>query len=539
MITSGGVVKTAYRDGENMNIIEYIDLISRYGREEYFNQYGAIEEVLKNLEQVLENFAEEQKNEVLEELIEKLIGKPEWVKIHLQSFCAKVGRNSKYTEELLETVLRADDDAVGEYNKLSHYWQINTASFSDSQLKSENVELLLAKLYYKLFCAFACAVDVHGRQYIPVWERNKEKVFVFTSQVLELEHAPTKTLLDRCYILQKYLHKDVTIINTAMEVPQKGAAPFYELRSAVYLPELTERTALEFKGETFKFHQCSDEMPNLNEIMYIIDMVKEQKPYYMVDIGGSDICADICGMFVPQITISTVFSGTAISCGEYQIIDKELTEHDKKILDVLNVDPSCVKKARFTFSFKEQEHTYTRKELGLPEEKFILFVVGARLDEEVDTEFLKTLECVLTQQEEIGVAFVGCFEAYEERIAGFSALKRQSYNLGFQTDILAVIECLDLYVNPKRHGGGSSVAEALYKGVPAVTMPIGDVAVAAGTEFCVPDYNAMKEKILEYAENKEFYRTMSCIAKNRAEELMDSYSGFGKMMEELEAEIER
>ena len=52
-------------------------------------------------------------------------------------------------------------------------------------------------------------------------------------------------------------------------------------------------------------------------------------------------------------------------------------------------------------------------------------------------------------------------------------------------------------MNPKRNGGGSSVAEAVYKGLPAVTLPVGDVSAAAGESFRVADYGEMAETILK------------------------------------------
>lgn len=522
-----------------MNVTEYVEMISKYERDEYFDQYGAVESVLRNLEQKLGEMSGEARDTILAELVRESKDCPVWVEIHLLSFCMKVGRKAWYTEKLLETVLESDDEAVGEYNKLSHYWQISAASFSDNRLKNKRVEALLAKLYQKLFGVFAETFGVCGRKYIPAEERNPKRVFVITSQVLELSHAPTKTLLDRCYTLQKYLNKEVTIINTAMQITAKGAAPFYGLRSAVYLPELSEVSKLEFKGETFNFIQCKNEMPDVEEMARVINLVEMQKPYYIVDIGGSDICADLCGMLVPQITVSTVFSQVAISCGEYQIVDKQLNEHDTEVLNILGVNPVCVRKAMFTFSFKGQTHTYMRKELGLPDGKFLLLVIGARLDNEADDEFLRMLEHVVSEREAIGVAFVGCFEQYENRMKEFPLLKTRSYNLGFQTDALAVIECLDLYVNPKRHGGGSSVAEALYKGLPAVTLPMGDVSTAAGEQFHVSDYDAMERMILRYAEDRSFYERMSCTARKRAEELMDSYAGFGKVIKQIEAELEQ
>ena len=351
-----------------------------------------------------------------------------------------------------------------------------------------------------------------------------------------MAHAPTKTLLDRCYALKKYLKKEVVIINTAMQIPEKGQAPFYGLINATYADGLSEVKQLEFKDETFEFHQCENKMPDLGIMKTIIEMVKVRKPEFILDIGGNDICADLCGLFVPQITISTVFSRIAFSCGEYQMVDKILTEEDKDELAILGVDAQKVKKTPFTFSFKEQTHHFTRKQLKLWEDKIILLVVGWRLDQEVDENFLKMLEQVIKKNDNIAVTFMGKFDLYDEKIKKYPKLLENSKNLGMQMDALAVVECCDLYVNPKRNGGGSSVSEALYKGLPAVTLPTGDVSVAAGELFWVKDYSAMQEKILRYASEKNYYKQMSEEAKKRAEELMNA-NNFVTVIQDVESQL--
>lgn len=154
-----------------------------------------------------------------------------------------------------------------------------------------------------------------------------------TSQVLGQNHAPTKTLLDRCLVLKKYLGKKVVIINTAMQISGKGAGPFYDLCEAGYLPELCSLDHIEFQGEVFEFHQCANDMPNLDTMVQLVQMIRERKPCYLLDIGGSDICADICGMFVPEITVGTVFSAVAMSCGEYQLLDGKPGTGDLPVLD--------------------------------------------------------------------------------------------------------------------------------------------------------------------------------------------------------------
>lgn len=517
-----------------MSTNDIFDTINQYSMEEYFSRFGEIENRLQSLEDELKIYTVEQRNAILKEVDQWSEQSKPFCRIHLLSFCMKVSGDSCYTEKLLKEVLKAEYNDVGEYSKLSHFEQISTAVFQHPQLGTAGVELLLAKLYKELVAVFMQCFSLEGRNYIPIEERNKSLVFVFINQVLGMNHAPTKTLLDRCYVLKKILGKEVYIVNTAMMIPAKGQAPFYGLVNASYNPEFTRCNELEFRGEHFRFHQCSSNMPDLEEIANLICLVIREKPYYLLDIGGADICADLCGLFTPQITISTVFSKIAMSCGEYQIVDKELNEDDCNKLKILGVEPEKVIRTMFTFSFKEQTHCFTRENLGLPRDRFILLVVGWRLDEEVDDEFLEMLEHTVKEQEKIVVAFMGRFTNFAEKMVPFPVLRTCAYNLGEQSDALAVIETCDLYVNPRRNGGGSSVAEALYKGLPVVTLPIGDVSVAAGVEFQVKDYTEMKQKIIKYCVNSVYYEEMSQKAVERAMRLLDSGSAFGNTVQKLE-----
>lgn len=120
----------------------------------------------------------------------------------------------------------------GNMRSSSDYWQIGTAVFADARLKGERTQEQLAALYWMLFDAFCGALGIRGRNYVPAEERDGNLVFVMTSQVLGQNHAPTKTLLDRCLVLKKYLRKKVVIINTAMQISGKGAGPFYDLCEA-------------------------------------------------------------------------------------------------------------------------------------------------------------------------------------------------------------------------------------------------------------------------------------------------------------------
>jgi len=103
--------------------------------------------------------------------------------------------------------------------------------------------------------------------------------------------------------------------------------------------------------------------------------------------------------------------------------------------------------------------------------------------------------------------------------------------LGLQEDMLAISEICDLYINPPRNGGGSSIAEALSKGKPAVTLNYGDCSIAAGEEFCVKDLEEMKNTIIKYITDNDFYKKMSEKALKRNEVLRDTKKALGDIID--------
>lgn len=504
--------------------------------QEYYEAFSIMEEWLWGQEQCLQ--PKDQHREEISQLCvwltESLEEYPDWMKIHILSFCTKCSGEIKYVKQMAKTLLEASFDDIGEYSKYYLYWQVSSVLFQNTKLQNPEIEKDMVCIYKQLHQAFYQALHVEKYRYLPIEERNQEKIFLFTSQLLGELHAPTKTVCDRAYYLQKYLNKKVVIINTAMSFPKKGDAPFYNRERGGYNPDYLTLDKLKFKDEIFDFYQCENIMPDVAMMQKLLERVAKEKPYCIVSVGGDDICADLCGAIVPHIVISTVFSGISTSCAKFQIVGSDVKQHEYELLEILGTNPKNVKKTLFTFVFKEQDRVYTREQLGLRKDAMIVLVTGWRLAYEVDEEFLQMLENLVADIDCIDVVFMGLFENYQQRISKYPKLQERAYYREKEEDALAVTECCDLYVNPKRKGGGSSAAEALYKGIPVVTMPFGDVSAAAGEDFWVDSYEEMYEKTRLYCNNRNYYKQMAELGRKRAEALMDSRTSFCETFLEIE-----
>ncbi|MDX9796740.1 MAG: glycosyltransferase, partial [Arcobacteraceae bacterium] len=158
----------------------------------------------------------------------------------------------------------------------------------------------------------------------------------------------------------------------------------------------------------------------------------------------------------------------------------------------------------------------------IDENKFIIALIGARLSAEMTDDFIKTVLFEIVSRNSVQILLIGGFDKFDTYSEAYPEFKNNFLNLGYQDDILAVLDHCNLVINPPRSGGGSSAAEALYKGVPVVTLKFGDVFINVGVDFAVDSLTQMGEMVNQYIHNKEFYFSQSHKAKDRAKILMDS-----------------
>ncbi|HBI62957.1 MAG TPA: hypothetical protein DDY31_17435, partial [Lachnospiraceae bacterium] len=133
----------------------------------------------------------------------------------------------------------------------------------------------------------------------------------------------------------------------------------------------------------------------------------------------------------------------------------------------------------------------------------------------------------------------GIFDTYEKMMKENVILAKNSTFIGYCDDMLALMEICDLYVNPERLGGGFSIIEAFEKGVPGVYLRTGDVYTAGGEEFSVRDFDEMKQMIVKYKENKEFYQMMSEKARQRAKLMTSSLKAIKDLDEKIVEKVEK
>lgn len=452
----------------------------------------------------------------------------DYIYILLNSFLIKIDHISKYINNIIKCALNTNELDANE--KFFVLFQVIRLGFLQISSADKETGILIRKLYKNIFQQFKNSLN-YELEKIKMNERNKDFIMIFTGQFLTLEHGPTKTALDRCYSLMKTMNKKVILINTTDLLTVKGVVPYYEISSGNILREYENRESIRYKDINIPFYQSAVDMPSLDEIKGIINLVRQYKPYFILSIGGANITADLCSSIVPVITIATVM-GIPITESQFAITGKKLSQSEFDFLEEIGMPKEHAIESTFTFDFKPQVNIYTREKFNLPEDKFLLLIVGARLDYEVTKEFIEALKKTVN----VGTYFVfaGNFQKYNKYIGEDDVLRGNSTYLGFQDDMLAIAELCDIYINPPRIGGQTSAAEAMFKGLPVVSLNYGDVLACAQEEFCVNNLEEITERILKLIKDKNYYKNMSQKAKNRVKVLLDTDTELKRNIEMIE-----
>lgn len=389
----------------------------------------------------------------------------------------------------------------------------------------ETTEELLQNLYDSAFLQLSEELKTEMIK-IPLNERNPKKILVLTIQFLGGNHAPTKTVMERCGTLCK-MGYEVSLYNTREQYSAKGVYPSAICMGGNVIQEYSDQDEMDVSdGYTVPFYQPKISMPNIDEIRKLFAWIRREKPYYILSIGSGSLVADLCNALVPVFPMALAFSTLPVTNCHWKILGRERTEKERR-----EDGDAPIIESRFTFRLRPKHHTFTRKEWGIPETAFCMIVVGIRLDSEVTDSFCHMLEQVLAITGH--VVFAGQFLQYDSVCARHPLLKQHSSFIGYCEDIPALMQICDLYVNPDRLGGGFSVIEAFSERVPGVYLNRGDVYSAGGPMFCVTDYKEMKEEILLYARDHAYYEEMARQAYCRAVQMTDSVEAMTQLDEKI------
>ena len=364
------------------------------------------------------------------------------------------------------------------------------------------------------------------------------KMVVISTHIAGDRHAPTKTLFERVDVLGREMGYDILVMHSREMLTKPEYYPVYDCKKGTIVDEYTGLHQMTMpNGYQFPLYQPVDAMPYEHGMLQAIDLVRQFRPSKVIVMGDYSILGDVIADYVPTINMSFGFATLHPKYNQHVCLFRKITEDDYIRIDKWGIDRNKYLSGIFTFRFIPQMGKFTRSEMGISEDVFLIPIIGNRIGSDLTDDFVKMLESI--DDTRWHIVFAGSPEGfdYDKTCRKYPVLKTHSTYLGYVTDILAMLECCDLYVNPPRLGGGFSVAEAFSKGIPGVSLNYGDVAAAAGSEFCVNNLDEMRLIIEKYMDDKDFYQEMSKKAIMRAQVLQNGKGALEAILDEFDRRL--
>lgn len=338
--------------------------------------------------------------------------------------------------------------------------------------------------------------------------RNKKRIVIITEQLLSLNHAPTKVVINIAYELCRNLGYEVMFFVCPCdgELPEELWYHSIVMRSA---PEYYDKPIqIKYRDVLFNGYQINMRFGNyLKEYAMMLQLIHEWNPCFVFAMGANNPVADLAKEFTTLVSMSM---STECPVSEAQILlrsGRKGLEEEAEYKRALSDGQIQCFIDKMPVTVEQQETEYHRKDEKLPEDRFLIAVVGNRLDIEIDKEFVSVMKQILQENKEAAFGIIGEVEQLKEYFQD-SEFDGRIFYMGYRWNLVSTYRLFDIYLNPKRMGGGFSGAMALAAGIPVVTLNGGDVAHNVGEDFVVSDYTGMVSRTKKLINDTDYYNMM-------------------------------
>lgn len=372
---------------------------------------------------------------------------------------------------------------------------------------------ILRRAYAKKLCEmYDLHIDISKIRKSP--DGKIQKICILHHTLMSHKHSPTLVSIQVSNILAELGYEvkvmpldassniswDFPIFSPPLRLAYYGSREFEEYHKEAYHPNVTiEYTDVADPKEKL---QCE-----LDKIAaFLPDLIIDTEPEVSV-------ASYIYSQYFPTLCLPM---GDCQSSGYftyYAVIDRDVFEAANKIfhsIDHEKVIDCPLYQVMPRIQFKYERGNYPLA--SLDKDDFVLISVGNRIGTELTEEFIDIVCKKLLTKQNIKWLIVGGENRYlSQQYWKLLEMNKITY-IPYEDDLPALYQICDMYISPKRQGGGTSVFWAMYYGLP-IAQPISpqaDAITIIGAENAVGEtYEEVIDWILSLWENPEKYAEAS------------------------------
>ena len=262
----------------------------------------------------------------------------------------------------------------------------------------------------------------------------------------------------------------------------------------------TREDVLQYYPEHIELHYVVNAMMK-NRQQDILDMICRINPYCILDF--SDEQAPISYYYsqsYPTVYIPLRKPGCSSSFF-HKII--HITSDEAVFYPPITKEQVIALKP--PFERKEPLCRFMRSDYGLADDDVVVITAGTRLNFEVSNELAEQMCNLLRSDRKVKWLCVGCGELPYIKKMHEDLIGKSVIFIKYENDLPGLYGICDIYLNPERVGGGTTIAWAMQQGL-AVVSPTGAAAgvTLIGKENSLPDEDELIPQIMRLSKDNQF-----------------------------------
>lgn len=341
-----------------------------------------------------------------------------------------------------------------------------------------------------------------------------KKIAIIVDQLMDIKHSTAKAAIDYAINIEKYIENSEVALfvedNFIQNKEETILINQYQSAVSVELKEVHENYLKENKAKNIKIYYSDISKSKAERVKESIDEIILYNPDIILNINNAYSLSMEC--------LSKMFDSYYIYLGliNYQKNQKKNFYNNISIEEFIKKDITNVFLKTKAVNFSQKEKIYKRESLKLKKDDFIMIAVSLIPENDFNDEFIGLAVEILKKYENVKLILAGCSKLNSVDVKNQEILKNQIIFIEYEENLGALYQICDICLNPKRNGGGYSIAEAMFYGLPVLSLKSSrDSMIWLGNENGVENYQEYREKIEKLINEKKYYDEISKLMKEK------------------------
>lgn len=358
------------------------------------------------------------------------------------------------------------------------------------------------------------------------------RAVVITEQLLAIGHAPTRIAVEVTKSLSLNHDMQVLLVNTA-QYPSVPAGSILSLMPPANLKQYSQISSVPYGDLLIDIFQPANDGLGDEALISLVERIAAFDPSLIMVVGNACPLAELFSDTATVMQLPLSIDPPMTICNHFSLYLPPDERAGSMLRKMGNAD-NFLFVAAGGYTELSSSSVKTREELGLPERHFVYAVVGNRLANECDNQFFACLDTICSAGG-IHIFFIGPYDDLESITNQYQYLRENCTHSEREQDLMAAYHQCNGYINPMRKGGGTSAVFAMQAGLPVLTLPKGDVAIAGSKFPQISSFDELADVAIRLNSDSDLYDRYRNLAFTGAQELTQ----FDDMINRFVGEYER